>query len=111
MNPDDDDQGRGRAQGERRPMDVEAVVGRTRPRRTRSNWNARESGVAARRNPRAADPTVAAAPDAQAVAAALTCVKRALAALPTDHCTRSSRAVTHRARAVTRPGLDGDPNK
>ena len=68
--------------------------------------------MAARRNPRAADPTVAAAaPDAPTVAAAaLTCVKRALAALPTDHLHPvfpGGDAPGPGGDAF--PGLDGDP--
>ena len=103
MNPDDDDQGRGRAQGERRPMDVEAVVQSDASstdevqleRASRATWRLAETLAPL-------DPTVA--------AAALTCVKRALAALPTDHLHPvfpGGDAPGPGGDAF--PGLDGDP--
>ena len=113
VNPDDDDQGRGRAQGERRPMDVEAVVQSDASstdevqleRASRATWQLAETLAPL-------DPTVAAAaPDAPTVAAAaLTCVKRALAALPTDHLHPifpGGDAPGPSGDAF--PGLDGDP--
>ena len=107
VNPDDDDQ------GERRPMDVEAVVQSDASstdevqleRASRATWRLAETLAPL-------DPTVAAAaPDAPTVAAAaLACVKRALAALPTDHLHPvfpGGDAPGPGGDAF--PGLDGDP--
>lgn len=102
VNPDDDDRGRGR---EAVVQSATATSDEVQSERaSRATWRLAEA--LARLDPSVA----AAAPDAPTVAAAaLACVKRALAALPTDHLRPVFPGGDARESGDAFPGLDGDP--